>query len=256
MKFTKYLLSAFLLLLTSSLIAQDIVPKDLSKTGSRDRVVFELNWNGWLNQSAADSITQINDSTSVNYSGVNTKWYGRGVNIYAFYDFKLGNQDFVSFGVGAGISNHNVYHRSEIVEIDTDTSSLVYDGLTVLLPIAEGRDVRTNKLSTTFFEVPMELRFRTKADKFGKRFKVNPGIRLGYLLNGHTKFRGDDANSREIKVKQYRLPNINRYRVSAALRVGYGNFSLVSAVSLTPLFEKDRGPGMLPISIGISFNSF
>lgn len=241
MNFSKYLFSTLLFFVGFSLTAQDAtLPKDLSKTGSRDRVVFELNWNGWANQ--PDSL--------------DTKWYGRGINLYTFYDFKLGEQDFVSFGAGAGISYNNVYHRSTIAVQDIDTSATASQFATVFVPIPEGRDVKRNKLATTYVEVPLELRFRTKPDKFGKRFKVNPGIRLGYLLTGIAKYRGDDDSGAEIKYKTYLLPNINKYKISTSLRVGYGNFSLVGSFAFSSLFVKDAGPGIKPFSIGVSFNSF
>jgi len=207
---------------------------------SRDRLIMELNYNDWLGK--PDSI--------------DTKWYGRGINLYFMYDFKLGKQNIVSFAPGLGFSSHNVYHNTLIVEQSID--SLPNFGHTLMLEIPEGIDYRNNKINTNYVEVPVELRFRTKPNQYGKSFKVALGARFGYLFNAHTKYRGDsfDGSGKTIKYKTFLLPNINKLRFGPSIRIGYGNFSIVSYYALTGVFESDVAPKLNAFSIGLSFNSF
>jgi len=234
-----------LLLLSIPMLAQDLAaPADTLKSKkqntSRDRLIFELSYDYWANKP--------ND--------ISLKWYNRGIGTFVMYDFAL-YDDNISVAPGVGISSNNYYHDAYI---STDTSNN-----TVLLPIpsttTSGRDVTytRNKLSTTYVEIPVEIRFRTNPDKFNKQFKLALGIRAGYCLNAHSKYKGTDFISdgiRDIFRKELDLPNINQYRYGATVRIGYANFNLYGYYSLSTLFDTNKGPGIQPFSVGISFNSF
>lgn len=212
----------------------DKIEKKAAKVESNDRLTFEFNYTDLLNQP----------------EGYETRWFNRGMNVYLNYDIKLGSGKHFSFAPGIGFSTHNVYHNSFI---ERDTSA------TVFTQISDTLTYRNNKISTNFIEAPLELRFRSTPNKFNRSFKLAVGMRLGYLINAHTKYRGelDRGDGKEsVKVKDLRLPNINNFRIGPSVRVGYGNLSLVGYYSLTTLFDKDRGPGVHPFSVGISFISF
>ncbi len=207
--------------------------KETKKVESRDRLIFEIAHDNWLNQ--PDSLK--------------TRWWGRGFNMYIMYDIPLFDSDNISVAPGVGIATTNVYHNSNLI--------LLNDSLSYFRPIADNVNFRKNKLSTTAVDVPIELRFRTNPNKFNQSFKVALGVRVGYLLDAKTKYRGDEADGTgEIFIKDKLLPNISRVRYGTSLRVGYGNFNVFAFYSLSTLFDANRGPGIHPISVGISFNSF
>ena len=211
------------------------IKQDLSKLDSRDRLIFEVAYNGWLNK--PDSLT--------------TRWYNRGFNAYLMYDVAL-YDDNISIAPGVGISSSNVYSRSKLMFGDT---------VNYFVPInLDTISVSRNKISTTFIDVPIELRFRSNPNKLNQRFKVALGVRIGYMIDSHIKYKGqplEAGDSRtEVFYKDKRIPDINKFRYGMSLRVGYGNFNVFGFYGISTLFQSDKGPGVRPFSIGVSFNSF
>ncbi len=209
------------------------VEKVVPKSTSRDRLIFELVHDNWANK--PDSIQ--------------VKWWNRGFNMHIMYDIAL-IDDNVSFAPGIGVSTSNVYHTGYW---DSDTANV-----TILRPINENIDYRKNKLSTTYFEIPLELRFRTNPDRMNRSLKAAVGVRGGYCLNFVQKYRGPEIGNvtNEVFIKDKLIPNANNVRLSATARVGYANFNLFATYSLTTLFNPDQGPGIHPFSVGFSFSSF
>src|SRR5687768_12456424 len=106
--------------------------------GGRDRLVFEINHNHWSN---------IPDSIKLDQ-----QWYSRGFNVYTMFDLALGSQLF-SIAPGFGIGTENVFHNSML---RTDTTGTWFH------PIADTIKYTRNKLSFTYFDIPLELRFRSR----------------------------------------------------------------------------------------------
>ncbi len=210
--------------------------------GSKDRLILELAHDNWLEKP----------------DDIKLKWYNRGLNIYAMYDVAV-IDDNVSIAPGGGFSFANYYHNGYFsLDANENTQLLplpdkVFNGTD---SIALGSSKR-NKLSTSYVDAALELRFRTNANKTNKRFKFAVGARAGYRLDAHTKYRGDDLNGsgREVFVKTKLIPNLNRFRYGVTARIGYANINLFGYYSLSKLFEKDKGPEIVPFSVGISFNS-
>ncbi len=215
----------------------DTPPKgvDFSQMQTRDRLIFEIAHDNWTNKP---------DSLKV-------RWWNRGVNIYLMYDMPLLNSKNVSFAPGLGISTTNVYHNSRIMNNDS---------VSFFRPIENISDTlswRKNKLSTTFIDVPLELRFRTNPNRYNKSFKIAIGARVGYMLSSKIKYKGELENEPdEVFLKNKRLPNINNFKYGPSIRIGYSNFNIFAYYSISTLFERNAGPGIRPLSIGFSFNSF
>ena len=127
-----------------------------------------------------------------------------------------------------------------------------------MTPISDSITYKRNKLSTAYIDVPLELRYRTKPNDKGNSFKVALGVKGGFLLSNYTKFIGQGNNfgvsSTSTKYKKYDIPNIAKFRYGATVRIGYGPFNINAFYSLSPLFDKNAGPQITPISVGISFN--
>lgn len=230
-----------LLLSTSSLLVAQgdaTSPQKKAISKSKDRLVLGFSHDNWLN--TPDS--------------VKTKWYNRGFSVHIMYDIPILESKHFSIAPGFGLTNNNIYTDAQLQSDSTGS---------FFTPYADGVDYDRNKLTTTFLEIPVELRFRTKPnEKTNKSFKIGIGVKGGYLIDAHTKYRGDNVyltqreDSKTIKFKEDFLPNIAKYRLSSSFRVGYGNFNVFANYSLTTLFDKDKGPDINPISVGITFNSF
>ena len=246
----KILLTIIALLCGLGAYAQDkdvSAPKDAKKKSvGSDRVVIDLFHDNWLTKP----------------SGVETKWYGRGIGLYTMFNKNLIKKN-VNIGVGIGVSSHNVYHNALIAYNPLADSTGLYAYPTRVSNLAtaateDSIDVsyKKNKISTTYIDVPLELRFMTNGDAKGRKFKIAVGGRVGYLINGHTKYKGDDLNGTgaEVKIKQGIIQGIDKLRYGATARIGYGNINLFGYYALSDMFKKDKGPEIVPFSIGFSFN--
>lgn len=210
------------------------VKKGASKLDTRDRLIFEFTHDRWLNKP----------------DEVDIKWYSRGFATYLMYDIALGKSPNLSVAPGFGIATYNVFNNS-LISKDTD-------GKTIFTQIPDSIDYKKNKLVTSYLDVPLEIRMRTKPNsKNNKSFRLAVGARVGLLINGHTKYKGKDltGGNSDVKFKNLLVPNINKFRYGLSGRIGYGNINVFGYYSLSPLFEKDKGPEINQFSVGISFNS-
>lgn len=191
----------------------------------QDRLMVDLFHDDWLNK--PDSLK--------------TKWYSYGVAVSLMYDYPLGKSNFSVAG-GADIASHNVRNNAKLTE---QFDSAAAEPYSVFIPYTI--KYKKNKLSTNYADAVAELRFRTKPDKRGYSWKFSLGGRYGYLVNVHDAFK--DASG---KYKTYIFPNITQQRYGAHFRLGYGKVALFGFYSLTDLFEKKKGIGLVPFSVGVS----
>jgi hypothetical protein len=195
-------------------------------------------------------------------SGMTVSGYSPGIDIYGMYNIPFGKSK-LSLGFGFGFSSHNL--RSDAVPIKADSNghySLTGNTIFQKIPPINNKEIKydVNKLSLTYFEIPLELRFR-KENKNKKAFKFSIGGKIGYLINSHTKYKGiqylGDVNDpnlgvTNVKYKVYKIDNLDPLQYSATVRIGYGMFNIFGSYSLSTIFKKDKGPQMFPISVGIS----
>ena len=110
------------------------------------------------------------------------------------------------------------------------------------------------KLVTVFAEVPIEVRYTFNPQK-EKSWKAALGVKVGMLLNAHTKGKtlqnssGTTINS--YTLKESKKSYFNGNRIVATARVGIGSFSLVGTYSLSSLIKDGAGPDFKPYQIGL-----
>jgi len=190
--------------------------------------------------------------------------YCPGFDIYMMYALPFGKSKF-SFDLGLGIGTHNL--RSDAIpenelKFDVPSSEYVETGRTIFSRIpgsvnSNEIEYDINKLTLTYFDIPLELRYKAE-NKKGKAIKFAVGFKTGYLLNSHTKYKGDDptGSGADIKNKTFRIRNIESLRYGVTLRFGYGMYNVFGFYSLTKLFETNKGPEMYPVSVGICITPF
>lgn len=204
----------------------------VSKLKKSDRVVVDLFYDLWQDTPSDLKMGKIQP----------------GIGIASFQDYPIGNSNF-AFAFGLRVSAHNMYSNSLL---GYDTS-----GVSVFRPIADTLSYKVNKFTLSYLEIPVELRFRTKSIN---TFKISAGFKFGLLLQEHTKYSGDDlfdaASEYQIKFKEYKHRNISKFSYGPTLRVGYRWFNLYASYSMTPIFEKDKGPQMYPVSLGIMISPY
>jgi len=174
--------------------------------------------------------------------GMNVRAINLGAGGFVMYNVPFGESP-VSFSIGVGIGCHNLYSNTTINNIHADTITFT--------PIPDSIDYKKSKLGLTYLDFPLELRVVTK-DKI--RFSV--GVKLGYLLDAKTKYKGDNAEGFESTVKYRKVEHVDKFRFGPTIRFGYDWVQVVGYYSVTQVFEKGLGPEVSPFSVGITFMPF
>jgi len=177
--------------------------------------------------------------------GMDARTIHPGVNVYGMYNYMFGKSNF-SFSPGIGIGVHNLYNNT-IPHFDLANDSTAFE------KIHDSISYKRSKLTTTYFDIPLEIRFKSKKDL---RFAL--GFKFGFLIKMHSKFKGNDpawGNHLVInKTSSIKYAEKNRYGLIA--RFGYKWINLMGYYSLSTLFQKGKGPEMYPISVGVSIIPF
>lgn len=208
---------------------------------NRDRFITELTWNTW---------TDMPDS-------LKTRPVSRGFNTFLMWDFPISDMN-VSFAPGIGISTSSIFTEYFVGTERIDSATM---GNTIFPLIPDSLNYKKHKVTLASFDVPMEFRFRTNPDKNNKRWKLGVGVLGGFVFNSHTKYIGDDPAypNEDIKVKNFDLPNITKFRYGVKGRIGYGVVNLVCYYGLNTVFEEGKaGAGDFnpqEFSIGLSINA-
>ena len=195
-----------------------------------DHLVLQLSSDSWMD--APDSISSFKKSTS------------RGLNFYVMMDkaFKSNPKFSVAFGLGFGTSH--MFFKDMSVGITGTKSTLAFNNLSTAPQYSR------YKLSTSYIEIPVELRFFSNPEKINNSFKMALGMKAGLLLNAHTKSKGEYIE------KQSSKSYFNNSRLAATARIGYGYFSLFGSYNLTSIFKENVAENMRLLQVGLSLSGF
>ena len=236
----KLLVLVLAFIATLPAFSQDIQKKNKFDLGNRpgDHIMLQLAFNNWQG---------VPDSIKSHIGGLQ-----RSGNVYLMLDkpFK-GNQHF-SLGIGLGIGTSNIYFKKMIVDISANKALLPFRAVDTT------NNYKKYKLSTAYLELPLELRFTKDPENPNKSVKGAIGIKLGTLINAHTKGKvlrnagGSVINSATIKENSKAY--FNTTRMAATARVGYGVFSLFGAYNLTGIFKDGVTKDMKLLQVGITIS--
>jgi hypothetical protein len=191
---------------------------------SKDFLVVELGYVGLTGTGAGNLDTKFN----------------RTLNVALMYDIPLTGSNF-SLAPGLGIGNDNYIFNNMTLDITNTTA-----------PSRTATDAyKKSKLATTYLEIPLELRFRQVPDNANKGFKAALGLKVGYLLNAHTRTVGNLTGFKVIE-KESSKYWFNTFRFAGTARIGYGNWALFGTYALNGLFKDNNTYAVNAYSFGIS----
>ena len=186
----------------------------------------------------------FNDLQLMTSDNWDARGFNQGVSWAITYNFPLGESTKHTVSIGAGMSHHNYFSYSHILNPYSDTLTYV-----------QGRDLenfKRFKVNANYADIPLELRFRIK-----DQVKIGVGFKLGILVMAKTKYVGPDEDGTMVHQKYTYIDNLERYTYSATLRVGWKWVSAYAAYQLNPVFEVGHdGPEIHPLSVGVSFAPF
>ena len=208
----------------------------MSRTG--DHFMLQLTSDHW---------TGTPDSVKNHMKGLS-----RGANVYVMLDqrFKGSPKFSVAFGLGVGTSS--IYFKRMNVDLKAKTNKLPFNNLDTL------GYFKKYKLTTAFLEIPLELRFTANPEKENKSIKAAIGVKVGTLLNVHTKGKilldKDGRTVNSYTAKETGKGFLNSTRIAATARIGYGNFSLFGSYQFNNIFKDGVAADVKLFQIGLNFS--
>ena len=228
-------LLAILLFCSLAIFAQEEDKKkkdEHSENEAHDRIVIGYTFDNWIH----------------NVDSLKTKWNSWGFHFYYMYDIPLGKSRF-SFAPGVGFSASWVKNNSGLDD-SVDSLGTIFRPLKI--------DYKRNSLVTSYFDIPFELRYRSKPNSKNKSFKLGAGVVAGVQMSNHTKTKTSDTAivpAGDTKVlKVYRYDDLMKFRFGPTFRIGYGSANLFFYYSVLSLFKNDKGPTVNPFSVGLTVN--
>ncbi|HEU4575879.1 MAG TPA: outer membrane beta-barrel protein [Chitinophagaceae bacterium] len=238
----KILLFGIGCLLVTGLFAQDQTTKKKTKKQvdlsgrANDHLVLQFGYSGW--SGSPDS--------------VHTSGFPHSFNAYFMFDFPFKTNPHLSVAIGPGIGTDHIYFSKSYVGIKDITPTLRFQDL------SDTTHFKKYKLATAWLEAPVELRYSGNPANPGKSFKAAIGLKVGTLLNAHTKGKtwvnaaGNTLIPYTEKVSSKRF--FNTTRLVATARVGYGHFSLYGTYQVGSLFKEGLAANIKPFSIGLTLS--
>ncbi|MEO6705921.1 MAG: outer membrane beta-barrel protein [Ginsengibacter sp.] len=205
---------------------------------SGDHFMFQLSSDHWAG---------MPDSISSHQNG-----FSRGFNAYIMLNKPFKSSPKLSLGLGVGISTSNIVFN----KMDVDLKAA--PGLLPFTALDSANHFKKYKLATSFLEIPLEFRYTSKPNNPNKSLKAALGLKVGTLVNAHTKGKnlqdrnGTTLNAFVQKENSKRFFNTTHFMATA--RVGYGIFSLFGSYQMNKLLKDGAGPDIKLYQIGISMS--
>jgi hypothetical protein len=184
------------------------------------------------------------DSISSRMSG-----FSRGLGFAIMFDKPFKSDPHWSIAVGLGVNGSSMFFKNTFIDIKALGTVLPFKN------VDSTNHFKKYKLVNVYAEIPIELRYSFNPEKRNGGWKVALGIKVGTLLDAHTKGKtlqnsnGTTINSYTSKEKKKTYFNSTRFAATA--RVGIGNFSLIGTYSLTGLLKDGAGANIKPWQIGL-----
>lgn len=218
--------------------------KDWSKVNlsgrANDHFVFQAGYDGWAGET----------------TGIRTKGIGRFLNVYFMLDLPFKSDPRFSVGIGAGIGSSSINFDKMEPQIAGTGATFVFNDMADSTTYSSR--FKKFKMVEAWAEAPVEFRWVANPENSNKSWKAGVGIKIGTMLNAHTKGKnlqnnaGQTINSFTLKESSKRY--FNSLRLAATARVGYGPFNLYMAYQVNSLIKENVGPQVHPYSIGLQFS--
>lgn len=200
----------------------------------QDHFMVELGYDNW-----------VGSTDSMNISGFN-----HSENLYFMYawPFKTDARFAIAAGIGLGSSNIYFAHQEVMVA--------AFQNQTLAFPDEEGSNhYKKYKLTTTYLEAPVELRFSLDPEHMDHSWKFALGVKVGLMLSAYTKGRTLESATGEtlgvFTVKNSSKQFFSTAEFTPTFRVSKGFIGFFAQIHANPLIKASAGPSIFPVSGGI-----
>lgn len=157
----------------------------------------------------------------------------------------------VALGAGVGVDNQK-FSKTYI-----DISGQKADKLS-FIDVSDTNYFKKYKLTTTYLEAPVELRFSSDPEHNLKSWKAAIGVKVGTLISATTRGKtlvnsnGGTVNAYTMKEKATRY--FNKTRLSVTGRIGWGIASIYASYQVNAFIREGSGPDIRPFQIGLTLS--
>jgi hypothetical protein len=151
---------------------------------------------------------------------------------------------------GFGFDYHS-YAFSRKTNLNPNTDSLGNFGS---VDTSNTFSYKKNKFRNTYIQVPLLLEFNTSNNP-NKSFHMAFGVIGEYLILSRTKQKLEQNNFDFTKERKDSY-NLSPFAAKAHVNIGYRGFTAFGEYSLTPMFQKGKGPELYPFTVGVRLVPF
>ena len=144
-----------------------------------------------------------------------------GTNIGFLRDIPINKQRTFSVAPGFGFALYNL--RTNMLHSDFEPVEFLFDN---------NPDKNVQKMS--YFEIPIEVRWRTSKVHSHKFWRVYTGVKFSYLLNSTLKYQGAFGDF-SLKNKD----NFERYNVGMYVSAGFNTWNFYAYYGFNPLIKSN-----------------
>jgi len=201
---------------------------------SQDHFMVELGYDNWVG--STDSM--------------NIKGFNHSENVYLMYAWPFKTDGRLSLAAGVGLGSSNIYFAHQEVEVAN------YNNMTLAFPDEGGEShYKKYKLTTTYLEFPVELRFALDPEHMDHSWKFAFGAKVGLMLSaytvGKTLLYPTGAVQGNYTVKYSSKQFFSTAEITPTIRVSKGVIGFFAQIHANPLIKASAGPAVFPISGGI-----
>lgn len=198
-------------------------------------------------QLSSDHLTGMPDSISNHQSG-----FSKGLNAYVMLDKPFKSSPKYSIGIGIGIGSSNIAFKKMNIDLKSTATKLPFKAAD------DTNHFKKYKLSLSYLEVPLEIRYTSDPLNSNKSLKAAIGLKVGTIINAHTKGKDLQNKNNGLIASYIEKENSKKYfngtRFMATARVGYGIFSLFGAYQLNSVLKDVAGAPMKLYQVGITIS--
>lgn len=206
---------------------------------------FELGVNGFANEDYSDYADDMDDFMELDMARSTAITLN-----FIQYDISL-QKDRNTIGLVSGLGlDWNNYRFDQDISLQKASSGQIEP-----LYFDADWDIKKSKLTTMYLTVPLLLEFQIPVKYKSRRVHLSAGLVGGLRIGSHTKVKYK-SNGNSHKEKDHDDFDLKTFRYAAQTRIGYRSLNLFASYGLTDLFEKNKGPELVPFTIGITLLTF
>ncbi|MCZ4693428.1 PorT family protein [Ancylomarina euxinus] len=205
---------------------------------------FEMGINAFANSDYSNYPAKNNDFMDLNLA----KSIAVNLN-FLQYDISLQKtKTNIGLVTGMGLEWNN-YRFDQNITLSEGDDGMIYPD-----PINPDWSVKKSKLTSLYLTVPLLMEFQIPV-KNDHKIHMSAGLVGGLRLGTHTKIKYKRKGNTH-KDKDRDDYNLQAFRYSAQVRLGYRAINLFASYGMTDFFRKNKGPELTPYTIGLTLVRF